>query len=411
MFAGLFGSGANRLKFTPGIMPEEGEQGGNPFAQQAAPKMTFGDKVGIFGGMLQDMDWTMGKGNADRARANVQDNLSRAQAEQEKQRKLALIKQATQGQNPQLQAAAMLNPEAYSSRAISNQMLNPLDVNADRRAQEGLDLTRQGQEFGQNMETQKFEYGQQRDGVMDERYADELGYNRGQDAKMWDYRDKTFDRGVFESDRGFGLQQQAAASQRQRAPQLVELYDEQTGQPYKAAYNPMTGGFDRVGGVKSGKEKTFNQAQSQAAGFASRAGAANETISAITADGYNHGAARFWPTRGDNQRKYEAAADEFINAALRNESGAAISDKERDQAYKMYFPQYGDDPSVVKQKAAARERVIQSMRAESQGAYESMYGSGREQYGANQDWSRYQPLPGMGMEELPDGYLQWLANQ
>jgi hypothetical protein len=35
------------------------------------------------------------------------------------------------------------------------------------------------------------------------------------------------------------------------APDLVELYDPETGMPYKATFNPQTGQFDRVGGVKA----------------------------------------------------------------------------------------------------------------------------------------------------------------
>ncbi|HKF93977.1 MAG TPA: hypothetical protein VKB96_05105, partial [Gammaproteobacteria bacterium] len=36
-----------------------------------------------------------------------------------------------------------------------------------------------------------------------------------------------------------------------KAPQIVELFDEQTGQPYKAQYDPQTMEYKRVGGVKA----------------------------------------------------------------------------------------------------------------------------------------------------------------
>ena len=36
-----------------------------------------------------------------------------------------------------------------------------------------------------------------------------------------------------------------------KPPNIVELFDEKTGQPYKAVFNEQTGGFDRVGGVKA----------------------------------------------------------------------------------------------------------------------------------------------------------------
>src|SRR5690606_31934918 len=43
-------------------------------------------------------------------------------------------------------------------------------------------------------------------------------------------------------------------------PKVVELFDEQTGQPYKATYDPDTKSFKRVGGVKapSGMQITTN---------------------------------------------------------------------------------------------------------------------------------------------------------
>ena len=39
--------------------------------------------------------------------------------------------------------------------------------------------------------------------------------------------------------------------QQPSAPNLETLYDEQTGLPFKGQFNPETGGFDRVGGVKA----------------------------------------------------------------------------------------------------------------------------------------------------------------
>lgn len=57
----------------------------------------------------------------------------------------------------------------------------------------------------------------------------------------------------------------------------------------------------------------------------------------------------------------DQAQRNFINAALRRESGAAISPTEFDNARKQYFPQPGDSPQVIAQKAANRRTAIQGI--------------------------------------------------
>ncbi len=57
-------------------------------------------------------------------------------------------------------------------------------------------------------------------------------------------------------------------------------------------------------------------------------------------------------------QRYRQAQDEFINAALRRESGAAIQPSEYDRFQKIYFVVPGDSPETIAQKQAARQRVI-----------------------------------------------------
>ena len=59
----------------------------------------------------------------------------------------------------------------------------------------------------------------------------------------------------------------------------------------------------------------------------------------------------------ETQKALQAQRD-FVNATLRQESGAAISSSEFENAQKQYFPQPGDSPEVIAQKAANREMVI-----------------------------------------------------
>lgn len=108
----------------------------------------------------------------------------------------------------------------------------------------------------------------------------------------------------------------------------------------------------------------------KASGFASRAGAADTII----ADPDVAGAGQSLTNRGlaavpvignkmvpEDYQKFDQAQRDFINAMLRRESGAAISQSEFDNAQKQYFPQPGDGPEVLKQKAENRRLAIQSL--------------------------------------------------
>ena len=62
------------------------------------------------------------------------------------------------------------------------------------------------------------------------------------------------------------------------------------------------------------------------------------------------------------QQMYKQAADDWIRAKLRKESGAVISDQEMEGEYRTYFPQPGDTPEVIAQKAAARKQAEEQMK-------------------------------------------------
>lgn len=69
-------------------------------------------------------------------------------------------------------------------------------------------------------------------------------------------------------------------------------------------------------------------------------------------------------TQSPEQQQVEQAKRDFVNAVLRRESGAAISPKEFANAEQQYFPQPGDKPETIKQKARNRALAIQGMLAE-----------------------------------------------
>lgn len=63
----------------------------------------------------------------------------------------------------------------------------------------------------------------------------------------------------------------------------------------------------------------------------------------------------------DASQRADQAQRDFINAVLRQESGAAIGAGEFDNARKQYFPQPGDSQAVINQKAANRKLAVQGL--------------------------------------------------
>lgn len=60
-------------------------------------------------------------------------------------------------------------------------------------------------------------------------------------------------------------------------------------------------------------------------------------------------------------QRFEQARRDFVNAVLRRESGAVISDQEFANAERQYFPQPGDKPDTLRQKAANRKVAIEGI--------------------------------------------------
>jgi hypothetical protein len=61
------------------------------------------------------------------------------------------------------------------------------------------------------------------------------------------------------------------------------------------------------------------------------------------------------------QQQYKQAADNWIRANLRKESGAAIPPEEMQLEYETYFPLVGEEPAVIEQKKEARRITTQAM--------------------------------------------------
>jgi hypothetical protein len=73
---------------------------------------------------------------------------------------------------------------------------------------------------------------------------------------------------------------------------------------------------------------------------------------------------------GDTQ-KFEQAANDWIRAKLRKESGAAIGKDEMESEFRTYFPMVGDTPAVISQKEEARRIATDAMRINAGNSYRS----------------------------------------
>lgn len=74
----------------------------------------------------------------------------------------------------------------------------------------------------------------------------------------------------------------------------------------------------------------------------------------------------------DTAKKIDQAERNFVNAILRRESGAAISESEFKNAEAQYFPRSGDPQDVIDQKAQNRAQGILGLQAASGDAWEKV---------------------------------------
>ena len=87
-------------------------------------------------------------------------------------------------------------------------------------------------------------------------------------------------------------------------------------------------------------------------------------------------------------QQYKQAADAWIRAKLRKESGAAIGKDEMDKEYQTYFPQIGDSAAVISQKAKSRQIATDAMKKSAGRSYGSTAtgGGGLNWNPATQQW-------------------------
>jgi len=148
----------------------------------------------------------------------------------------------------------------------------------------------------------------------------------------------------------------------------IETTDEKGNPVIKVV--PKISGSTYPKPIKENQDKQPTEAQMSSANFGRKAQDANSVIQKIEDSGYDPSAygraARDLPllgsfTKSDADRGYEQAQKEFIAAILRKESGGAITKDEFSEYGKIYFPQPGDGPEVLTQKAIARDKAAKSL--------------------------------------------------
>lgn len=120
------------------------------------------------------------------------------------------------------------------------------------------------------------------------------------------------------------------------------------------------GGPFSVGGVLPGTASRPTEGQNTSYTFASRMAEGLKSLSEVDPAGEVYGSAsnRILSAIpgvgnfvvGESFQRSEQARRDIVNAILRKESGAVISDEEFSNAEKQYFPVPGDDPGTIQQK-------------------------------------------------------------
>lgn len=166
---------------------------------------------------------------------------------------------------------------------------------------------------------------------------------------------------------------------------------------------------------------TLNEGQSKALAFGARMQQSGQNLDGLAAQGVTQpgyikrmadtvgaGALANW-TQSPEQQQVEQSQRDFVNAVLRKESGAAISNSEFENARRQYFAQPGDSPQVLEQKRQNRELATRGMLAEVPNAQNRVQQvTGQPQQGQQQrQITRTGTLNGRRVVQYIDGGLSY----
>ena len=123
--------------------------------------------------------------------------------------------------------------------------------------------------------------------------------------------------------------------------------------------------------TKSKSKKALSDAQSKAFDFSVRIKSGLEVFQDLINKGKSLTSGTIFGTLGREDVKKRRQAENFIiNAILRKESGAAISESERKSARETYIPARFDEPGVIRQKLKSIELVMNNFRETSGKTFE-----------------------------------------
>jgi hypothetical protein len=151
---------------------------------------------------------------------------------------------------------------------------------------------------------------------------------------------------------------------------------DENGNPIFAQLSPSGGAPNIVSGIRP-SPKGPTESQSTARLYAERMAEAEPVFEDLTPPSYGSRAKESLPGGIGNvmltpeSRQWFQAERNFINAVLRKESGAVISDAEFDNARKQYIPQPGDDPQTKEQKRRNRQTAIREISSAAGASYKA----------------------------------------
>jgi hypothetical protein len=178
---------------------------------------------------------------------------------------------------------------------------------------------------------------------------------------------------------GLGLRQQEFLRGATEIRETPEGFAYVPKAPGGAAMPVMGAGGQQLKGVSGGKP---TEGETNAAGFAQRMELAQSIIGGLPAGSQPGAMTRTLEaipfvggvaarsSQNVQTQQFDQAAQDWIRAKLRKESGAAIGVDEARQEYATYFPMVGDTPEKIAQKAEARRVVTLGMQKAAGKAYE-----------------------------------------
>jgi len=283
--------------------------------------------------------------------------------------------EATQGQadlGKQLQAAKtesinnMINTMPGSQYATTpDQTVMQTRPNSDQDVTKWILTSQQANPEGANAAIKMYEMQQQREAAKQLKEATLAAETTRREEASKDKKDA-----VLQSQNFLKQMQKTSIDSRQEPIVAVTLADGST--VYKKRSDALG---EKVGGKGAGGEKPLTESQAASLSYGTRMMDADKTLGTVGID-YSPlkvniaGATEGVPglnyltnaNLSDKEQSVSQAQRNFINASLRKESGASISPSEFSNAKQQYFPQPGDSPTVIAQKADNRARQINSFK-------------------------------------------------